>query len=179
MAFDKIIDGVLAVEKGYVDHPNDRGGPTNFGITQGVARDNGYTGDMRSMPVSFARQVYLQRYITAPRFDKVAEIDLIIGEELIDTGVNMGPARAAEFFQRLLNAFNADQRLGSDLFVDGRIGPQSLDMFRRFLAWRGRPGSVAMFRALNSLQGSRYLDITEGNKSQRAFFFGWISNRVA
>lgn len=29
MNFDRIIDGILAKEKGYVDHPADRGGPTN------------------------------------------------------------------------------------------------------------------------------------------------------
>lgn len=179
MAIDKIIDGVLAVEKGFVDHPNDRGGPTNWGITQTVARANGYTGDMRSMPESFARQVYHKRYITEPKFDKVAEINLAIGEELIDTGVNMGPGKAAEFLQRWLNGFNDQNRLGGDLFVDGRIGDESLRMLKGFLTWRGRPGEVALFRGLNGLQATRYLDITERDKSQRAFLFGWLSNRVA
>ncbi len=178
MSFEKIIDGILAVEKGYVDHPADRGGPTNYGITQAVARSNGYGGDMRYLPPEFARQVYFKRYIAEPGFDKITSIDSAIGEELIDTGVNMGPGRAAEFLQRWLNAFNADNRLGGDLFVDGRLGTQTFNMLSAFIAWRGKQGSIAMVRALNGSQANRYLEITEGNKTQRAFVFGWISNRV-
>jgi lysozyme family protein len=178
MTFEKIIDGILAVEKGYVDHPADRGGPTNYGITQAVARSNGYSGDMRAMPEAFARQVYVKRYITEPGFDTVHHINPAIGEELIDTGVNMGPGRAAEFLQKWLNGFNADNRLGGDLFVDGRLGPQTFNMLTRFISWRGQAGVVAMVRALNGSQAARYLEIAEGNKSQRAFLFGWISNRV-
>lgn len=179
MAFEKIIDGILAVEKGYVDHPNDRGGPTNFGVTQAVARANGYFGDMKALPVGLARQIYQKQYITEPNFDKVAAINLEIAEELIDTGVNMGPKRAAEFLQRWLNGFNVGNRLGGDLFVDGSIGPQTLYMLRDFLGWRGKAGATALLRGLNSAQASRYLEITESNKTQREFLFGWISNRVA
>ncbi len=47
MNFEPIIDAILRAEQGYVDHPNDRGGPTNHGITLAVARANGYDGDMR------------------------------------------------------------------------------------------------------------------------------------
>ena len=33
MSIETIIDGVIRRERGYVHHPNDRGGPTNMGIT--------------------------------------------------------------------------------------------------------------------------------------------------
>jgi len=178
MNFDKIIDSILAVEKGYVDHPNDRGGPTNFGITLAVARANGYQGDMRSMPESLARSIYAQRYIVEPKFDQVAALDLPVGHELIDTGVNMGPGVAATFLQRWLNGFNTDNRMGGDLFADGRIGPQSLAMLTAFLKWRGPLGAQTLLKALNCVQGARYLEIAENNKSQRAFLFGWASGRI-
>lgn len=179
MAFEKIIDGILAVEKGYVDHPNDRGGPTNYGITLATARANGYLGDMREMPVDFARRVYAKRYIVDPGFADVAGIDTAIAEELIDTGVNMGPGRAAEFLQRALNSLNQGNRLGHDLLVDGKIGSQTLVALEKLMAWRGAMASTVMVRLLNAQQAVRYVEIADANPSQRDFMFGWIAQRVA
>ena len=36
VAVDRLIEGVLEREGGFVDHPADRGGPTCFGITEAV-----------------------------------------------------------------------------------------------------------------------------------------------
>lgn len=175
---DKIIDGVIAAEGGYVNNPNDKGGETNFGITLAAARSNGYTGAMKDMPRDFAVGVYRKRYVVEPGFDKVLAISEKIGEELVDTGVNMGPARAAEFLQRWLNGFNQPGSGYQDLFIDGRLGPLSLDALKRFLAKRGNEGVMVMLRGLNSVQGARYLEITESNKTQREFLYGWVRARV-
>lgn len=174
---DTIINEILRVEGGYVNDPVDRGGATNFGITEAVARANGYHGRMEDMPVEFARMVYKNRYIVVPSFDKVMAINEQIGFELIDTGVNMGPARASEFLQRWLNGFNSERRY-SDLFVDGRIGPITLRTLRTFLLWRGEGGHIAMLRGLNAIQGTRYLEITEARPDQRRFLYGWVTHRV-
>lgn len=179
MNFEHIIDEVIRAEKGYVDHPDDRGGPTNFGITLAVARKNGYDGDMRDLPESLAREIYRRRYIAEPKFDLVALIDEPIGAELIDTGVNMGPAHPAMFLQRWLNAFNDTGSRYADLFVDGRIGQITLDALKAFLKWRGSEGRIVMLRALNSLQAVRYLEIAERDPSQRTFAYGWVRGRVA
>lgn len=179
MNFEHIIDEILRAEQGYVDHPDDRGGPTNHGITLAVARAHGYEGDMRDMPESLAREIYRHRYIAAPKFDLVAMIDEPIGMELIDTGVNMGPPHPAMFLQRWLNAFNDTGSRYADLFVDGRIGQVTLDALKAFLKWRGNEGRIVMLRALNSLQATRYLEIAEKNPSQRSFTYGWVRGRVA
>ncbi len=34
-------------------------------------------------------------------------------------------------------------------------------------------------RALNALQGARYIEIAEQRPAQQAFVFGWLSERVA
>ena len=178
MNIETAIDNILAVEKGYVDHAADRGGPTNWGVTEVVARQNGYTGSMRDMPQAFARGVYRKRYITEPLFDRVAVLTAPVAMELIDTGVNMGPQVAATFLQRWLNGFNSTGSYYADLFVDGRLGNASLAALGAFLKWRGKEGETALLRALNSIQGTRYLDIAERDRSQRAFLFGWVMNRV-
>lgn len=178
MNFEPIIDAILRAEQGYVDHPDDRGGPTNHGITLAVARANGYDGDMRDLPVSLAREIYRRRYIVAPAFDKVATLNADIATELIDTGVNMGPARAAEMLQRLLNGLNAQGSRYPDLFVDGRIGKVTLDALAAFLRWRGLDGVKVILRGLNSLQAVRYLEIAENNPSQESFLYGWLLHRV-
>jgi len=176
---DKTIDGIIKAEGGYVDHPNDRGGPTCWGITVAVARANGYQGDMHDLPIGFARAIYERRYITEPRFDQVMAIHEAIGTELIDTGVNMGPSRAAEFLQRWLNAFNARGSRYPDMFVDGRLGPISLDALRKFLVWRGAlEGGSVLLKALNHIQGARYLELAEANKTQEDFIYGWVRSRT-
>lgn len=174
---DIIINEVLRAEGGYVNDPADRGGETNHGITVAVARANGYIGPMEDMPASVARTIYERRYIAAPGFDRLLEHDADIAAEVIDTGVNMGPAVAGAFLQRSLNAFNSDGRY-DDLFVDGRVGPVTANALRDFLAWRGPPGKAALLALLNSLQATRYIDITERDRRQRRFFFGWMQHRV-
>lgn len=174
----KIIDDIIKAEGGYVDHPNDRGGPTMYGITQAVARANGYTGAMRDMPRSLAETIYRNRYIVAPAFDKVALINEAIGAELIDTGVNMGVSVPGPWLQRWLNAFNARGSKYADVFVDGKIGPVTLAALRSFLAWRGEEGARVMVCALNALQAERYLAIAERDQKQEDFIYGWIKNRV-
>ena len=56
MNFERAFEKLLGHEGGFVDHPKDPGGATRYGITQRVARANGYVGDMRNFPLSEAMQ---------------------------------------------------------------------------------------------------------------------------
>lgn len=179
MNYERIIDGILKREAGYVDHPDDRGGPTNYGITQLVARREGYSGPMQELPAELARRVYRRRYISDPWFDRVGLVSEPIAAELIDTGVNMGPATAAAMLQRWLNALNSGGSKYADLFADGRIGEVTMDALRKFLRWRGPDGERVLVAALNGAQAVRYLEIAERNPSQESFVYGWLLHRVA
>lgn len=172
-----VIDTVIDTEGDYVNDPSDAGGETRYGITIDVARDYGYSGPMRELPRSLAHRIYADRYIRTPKFDSVFAIDPAIGFELIDTGINMGPARAAEFLQRWLNGLNSAGRY-QDLFVDARVGPRTLDALVKYLAWRGNDGRRVLLRGLNAGQAARYLAITEAKRTQRRYLFGWMLNRV-
>lgn len=178
IAFKRTIDLIIEREKGYTNLPADRGGPTNYGITQAVARENGWMGSMKDLPRTIAEMIYLKRYITEPSFDKVYAINAPIGQEMIDTGVNMGVSIPGPMLQRWLNVFNARGTKYSDVFVDGRIGPVTLDALGKFLDYRGKDGESVLLGALNSLQAVRYLEIAEHNPSQEDFVYGQVLQRV-
>lgn len=174
----KIIDGVIAVEGGFVDHPSDPGGATNFGITEATARAAGYAGHIRDLPRSTAFSIYWTRYVVAPNFDDVAEIDARIAEELIDTGVNVGTGRAARWLQEALNAFNARGRHYPNIAEDGNVGPATLSAFRAFKRRRGAQGTDAMLGALDALQGGHYLRLADNDSKFEDFAFGWFAHRI-
>jgi lysozyme family protein len=177
---DQLIDALIGREGGYVDDPNDRGGATNFGITEAVARANGYTGAMRAMPRDVATAIYHRLYWSGPRFDAVAELSAKIAAELFDTGVNMGQAVAATFLQRALSALNRNARDYPDLVADGHIGDGTLAALRKFLELRTKPcGELVMLRALNALQGERYIRLAERSPTDETFLYGWLANRVS
>ena len=106
MTKDEIFNSVLGKEGGYVDHPDDKGGPTKWGITQNTARAHGYRGDMRDLTREQALEILEADYWYGPRFDQVAALSSDIAAELCDTGVNMGPTVASKMLQRWLNVFN-------------------------------------------------------------------------
>jgi lysozyme family protein len=175
---DALIEELMDREGGYVNHPADRGGPTNFGITQAVARANGSTGDMRRLPRAVASGIYRRLYWDQPRFDDVARHAPRIGAELFDTGVNMGPKVAAAFLQRALNALNRGARDYADISVDGTVGPATLGALTGFLRTRGSAGETVLLKALEALQGERYLRLAESRPANEAFLYGWLANRV-
>jgi lysozyme family protein len=179
MNIEKLLDDLMNREGGYVDHPSDRGGPTSWGITQDVAHAHGYKGTMRDFSRQTARNIYRARYWTAPGFDKVADIAPRVSAELFDTGVNMGPSVAIGFLQRALNALNRNARDYRDVPVDRVIGTQTQEALRRFLHVRGSSGEDVLVKALNALQGERYIALAEQRPPNEAFAYGWIANRLS
>ncbi|MEP9400305.1 glycoside hydrolase family 108 protein [Sphingomonas silueang] len=179
MDIDQLIDDVIDREGGYVDHPADRGGPTRYGITQAVARAEGYTGAIRQLPRAEAVRIYRRLYWERPRFDFVAARAPLLAAELFDTGVNMGPGVAIGFLQRVLNALNRQQRDWADLAVDANIGAQTLAALDALLATRGPAAEAVLIKAINALQGERYLRLAETRPANEAFLYGWLAQRVA
>jgi len=179
MDVDELIDELIEREGGFVSHPADRGGPTRYGITEAVARAHGYAGAMNQLPRDEAAAIYRRLYWLRPRFDQVAERAPRVAAELFDTGANMGPAVAATFLQRALTALNRGGKDFPDLVPDGRIGPATLAALDSFLEARGnRGGETVMMRALEALQGERYLRLAEKRPANEAFLYGWLANRI-
>lgn len=175
---DALIEAVIDREGRYVNHPADRGGPTCWGITEAVARSQGYTGAMRALPRAEAAAIYRRIYWLRPGFDKVALRAAAIAAELFDTGVNMGTETATGFLQRALNALNRSARDYPDIAVDRMIGPRTLAALDGFLKARGKGGETVLVRAMEALQGERYIALAERRPSQEAFLYGWLANRI-
>lgn len=148
------------------------------GITQAVARAQGYAGDMTRLPRDTAVAIYRAVYWVHPRLDALAARAPKVAAELFDTGVNMGPGAAAGLLRRALNALNRGARDYPDLPPGGAIDDAVLGAVKTYLAARGAPGEAVLVKALDALQGARYVTIAETRPANENFLYGWLANRV-
>lgn len=148
-AMEDLITRVIQREGGYVNHPDDRGGPTKYGITQATL------ADWRRTPVTpwqvslltedEARVIYRNVYfrgLEAVKDPKVLEF-------LFDYSVNAGPGRALKALMVVLGA----QKLGT---VD----------------------QATLFWPLICERLDNFLRIIYRDPSQAVFAEGW-ANRIA
>ena len=117
MNFDQALKTLLKHEGGYIDHPNDPGGITNYGITQAVARQHGYTGDMRTIPMDVVSAIYRKAYWGTIRAE---ELPAPLRYPLFDAAVNSGTGQAVKWLQRALGVKD-----------DGVMGDQTLAAIRQ------------------------------------------------
>ncbi len=112
MTFDEAFDILMEHEGGYVNHPDDPGGETNWGVTKRVAEQEGYTGPMQSLPKDLAKDIYKRKYWNAVKADQLPEE---LRYSVFDAAVNSGPKRAIQWLQEVLGVGE-----------DGLLGEMSL-----------------------------------------------------
>lgn len=95
--FSELFDRLMKHEGGYVNHPSDPGGETMWGVTKRVARQYGYTGNMRDLPKSTAQNIADKLYWQAINGDK---LDRAIAWQLVDAAYNHGNRNAVKMLQR-------------------------------------------------------------------------------
>lgn len=158
---------ILEHEGGFVNHKNDRGGATNFGITQEtLSQWRGYAvsvNEVRDMTEEEARAIYSQRYLTGPKIDKLPWPNP--GILVFDIGVNSGPRRGIKMLQEVLNM--AGFPCGHP---DGVIGPATISACEKAQAAMGN----YLQNALVEQRIKFYLAIVSGNPSQQVFLKGWM-----
>ncbi|MDP1554981.1 MAG: glycosyl hydrolase 108 family protein [Hyphomonas sp.] len=153
-------------EGGYSDHASDRGGKTNYGVTEKVFHDWLDSRGEELRPVKEithdeVRAIYWSDYWRAARCDRLKrQLDLL----MFDASVNHGPGGAAKLLQRALNA------LGETLKVDGAIGGQTFAAIARHETKALAKQYLAERRAL-------FHRIVEKDPGQGVFLKGWL-NRV-
>jgi lysozyme family protein len=178
MTVERMIDEVIGREGGFSNHPADRGGPTRWGVTEAVARAHGYRGDMRDFPRDEAVGIYRRLYWQKPGFDRIATKLPRVAAELFDTGVNMGPATAVGFLVRALNALNRNGSDYADIPVSTRIDDRVAAAAHGFAARRGDGAEAVLLKAIEALQGERYVRLAETRPANEAFLYDWLANRV-
>lgn len=175
---NSFIQRILQLEKGYVDNPDDSGGETNWGITEAVARENGFIAPMWSMTQTQARDIYAQVYWYKPKLELLLEVSSDVAWEVFDAGVNCGTGTAIKFLQQTLNVFNLKGKLYEDLKVDGVLGGQTALALKFYFTHRKSFAEPVLLKALNCLQGSYYIRLAEAREKDETFVFGWINKRV-
>lgn len=164
---------VFMFEGGFVDHPNDPGGATMYGITEKVARVNGYTGEMKDLPKELADEIYTREYVYGPGYDKVIVRIPAVGHKLVDSGVNLGTTKQTKSLQKALNALNAGKT--PDIKEDGVMGASTLtalDLLEKRLG--ERKACVLLIRLLDAQQAVHYMEL----KRLRMFTVGWVDHRI-
>jgi lysozyme family protein len=119
--FEQSLAVVLQHEGGFVQHPRDPGGATNFGITRETlsrARGRGASvEDVRLLTQEEAASVYRRFYWDAIRADALSPgLDLAV----FDLAVHSGPTKAVRLLQGAVGAP-----------ADGVVGPVTLEAARR------------------------------------------------
>jgi lysozyme family protein len=107
-AFEKL----LKHEGGFSNHNADPGGKTRYGVTEAVAREAGYRGDMRELPLDLAQRIYKDKYWDAMQAEALpADVRYIV----FDGAANSGITQSAKWLQRACGVKD-----------DGVVGPQTI-----------------------------------------------------
>ena len=169
--FELEISELLKAEGGYSNDPKDKGGETNYGITIKKAREHGYQGEMKDLPLDFAKKIYKDDYWDTLNLNQVN--DQKLAGVLFNFGVNCGIRTACKTLQRTLNLLNRDNISWFDTIIDGIMGLKTMSIINSISAIDVN----YVTKVVIGLQFERYVQIVESDVTQEKFFRGWI-NRV-
>lgn len=113
LSFDQIFERCMGHEGGYVNNPKDPGGETNWGVTIGTARANGYNGAMRSMTSAQAKEIYRKAFWEHAKCDQYHSA---IGFQVFDACINHGIGNGIRMLQRAVGVVD-----------DGKVGKYTLE----------------------------------------------------
>jgi Ca2+-binding RTX toxin-like protein len=165
--FDKAINFLIGAEGGYSNDQTDRGGATNYGISQwafnygkqsGIIDSN--TTSVADITIDEAKSIYEQAFWndSSLNVESVNEISPELAIALFDMAVNSGVPNAVRKLQELLN-----------LNQDGILGPDTLDALKNY-------DSDLVNDFLEKRQ-EFYDDIISNDDSQQKYEEGW-KNRL-
>lgn len=157
--FDEAVIAVLDNEKGFVDHPLDRGGPTNYGITQATLsrylKRPATVDDVKLMPLSTARAIYRAEYWQAIKGDDIQSQE--VANYCLDMAVLRGVGAAPKAIQTVLG-----------VSADGAIGPKTIAALN---AYKPSRFLLDFYRVCSRA----FVNIVVANSPQVVFLNGWLN----
>ena len=165
---NEMIDTILKHEGGFVNDPDDRGGATNWGITErtygkflGRSIPQSILIDLiEHMPQHTARMIYKEDYYYYPKIDM---LDEYVQPVVFDMAVNHGPDRAVRILQRAINQLMGGQ---GRIVEDGKIGPNTSGMTSA--------NEIGIVEAICNERAKFYRTIATNNPRQSKFLNGWL-----
>lgn len=155
--FDFAFELVVGLEGGFVDHKDDKGGATKYGITK-LRYPN---EDIPNLTIERAKFLYKRDFWDRFKIDLLPEKYRIV---VFDMYVNHSPRATGLVIQRAINS-----KAGFDaVVVDGSIGNNTIGGLTKY--------KPELFR-VHAFRAKYYSDIVRNNPSQIVFYVGWI-NRI-
>lgn len=159
-AFKACLAEVLTVEKGFVDNPLDRGGPTNLGVT--IRTLSAYLGrpatvdEIKALTPATVEPIYRKLYWDIAKLDEFPDA---LSAVLFNQVVLRGDRNAIAALQTALKVKS-----------DGIVGPNTI------AAAKAVQTDTLIFDFLRESH-TAYVKICQADPSQLAFLGGW-SNRI-
>ena len=117
--YDEALRRLLLHEGGYCNHPQDPGGPTNFGITiadyRKYIKPGASADDVRAMRLEEAKAIYRSKYWRALRCD---ELPAGVDDSIFDYGVNSGVGRAGKVLRRVMGLPDDNWAVTDDVIAE-------------------------------------------------------------
>lgn len=181
-----IIKRYTAIEAGYVNDPNDKGGETNHGITAALAAEYKkqlvekfqWDGTMRGLTKDMSFWLYDVEFWGKMQLDRVFALHPLLADKMFDIGINAGKSRAVSFLQEFLNINNNEGKLYADLVVDGSIGNATFSALSVYHKARSTQGLKVLLHCMIARQTAHYWDISVGREKNERFTFGWFARAM-
>jgi lysozyme family protein len=166
-SFDDSIKNMIIENEGtkFTNRPNDRGGPTKFGITLRFFKeclgDHKTVEDLKNLTQEQALDIYEKFIWNDFQFSNFS--DQKVANKVFDMTINMGHVQAFKILQRACNDFGA----WLPLVVDGVLGKKTIGFVNSI-------SSVALLLQIRKRCIRFYLDIIDRDPTQEKFKKGWL-----
>lgn len=156
--FNRYAKKLVEIEGGYVNHPEDKGGPTNLGVTLNTFRQ--YCGqgktikDLRNMSYGTWCEIMKDLYWDKCLADEIE--NQALAEIIVDWCVNSGTVGLRK----------VQEIAGTK--PDGIAGPKTLQAING-------ANQKDLFDRIMSARNLFYVNIVKKNPTQRVFMNGWMN----